>query len=87
MFGSLSLSRIQLYIAAALAITGIYFFWKHNVELGALMEYNQKQLEQSLADQEKLRKDLTVIRLKQDEIVRQNEEDKKAYDQRKNSLF
>ena len=80
MFGLLSLGRIQLYIAAALAITGIYFFWKHNVEQQALMEYNQKQLEQSIADRNKMKEDLVAINQKQEEIIRKSEEEKKAYE-------
>ena len=86
MFGLLSLGRIQLYIAAAVAITGIYFFWKHSVEQQALMEYNQRQLEQSIADQEKLKRDLVAISQKQDEIIRQNEEDRKFYEGKLNSV-
>jgi uncharacterized protein HemX len=86
MFGLLSLGRIQLYIAAAVAITGIYFFWKHNIEQQALMEYNQKQLEQSIADQEKLKKDLASISQKQEEIIKQNEEDRKTYEVKLNSV-
>lgn len=82
MFGLLSLGRIQLYVAAAMALVGIYFFWKHNVEQRALMEYNQKQLEQSIEDQKKMREALDDIGKKQAEIIRQSEEDKKAYEQR-----
>ena len=82
MFGLLSLGRIQLYVAAAVALVGIYFFWKHNVEQQALMEYNQKQLEQSIEDQKKMREALDDIGKKQAEIIRQSEEDKKAYEQR-----
>jgi len=86
MFGLLSVGRIQLYIAAAVALTGIYFFWKHNVEQQALLEYNQRQLEQSLADQQKLKQDLAAISQKQDEIIRQSEEDKKAYEGKLNTV-
>jgi hypothetical protein len=80
MFGLLSLGRIQLYVAAALAVTGIYFFWKHNIEQQVLMEYNQKQLEQSISDRNKLKQDLEAINLKQEEILRKAEEEKKAYE-------
>jgi len=82
MFGLLSLGRIQLYIAAAVAIIGIYFFWKHSIEQQALMEYNQNQLQQSIEDQRKMREALDDIGKKQAEIIKQSEEDKKVYEQK-----
>lgn len=79
MFG---LSRIQLYIAAAIALFGIYSYWKNSIEQEALMEYNQKQLEQSIEDQKRMKAALDEIQQKQADIIRQNEEDKRAYDQK-----
>ena len=86
MFGFLTLGRIQLYIAAAVILTGFYFYWKHNVEQQALMEYNQRQLEQSIADQNKLKETLSAIEQKQQEIIKQNEQDKVAYEQKLGSV-
>lgn len=84
MFGLLAFipGRIQLYIAAAIAITGIYLYWEHTIEQRALMEYNQKQLEQSLEDQRKLKENLDALAQKQNDIIKQNDEDRKAYDGR-----
>ena len=79
MFG---LSRIQLYIAAAVALSGIYYYWKSSVEQEALMEYNQKQLEQSLEDQKKMRAALDDIQQKQADIIKKTEEDKRALDEK-----
>lgn len=88
MFGLLAFipGRIQLYIAAAIAIVGIYLYWEHTIEQRALMEYNQKQLEQSLADQEKLKKNLEQLSQKQEEIIKKNEEDRKAYEDKINGV-
>jgi len=80
MFGILGIGRIQLYIAAAVAIVGIYFFWKHNVEQQALMEYNQKQLEQSLVDQKKMSEALNDLSKQQADIIKKSEEDRQAYE-------
>ena len=69
MFGLLGLgSKIQIYIAAAIAIAGIYFFWKHNIEQQALMEYNQRQLEQVVKDQQEFQQKMHEVENKQRSI-------------------
>jgi len=68
MFGLLLGGRIQLYIAGAIAIIGIYFFWKHNVEQQALMEYNQRQLEQVIQDQQRFQQKMQEVENKQKTI-------------------
>ena len=80
-------ARIQLYIAVALAFAGIYSYWKHDVEQKALLEYNQKQLEQNIEDQKKLKATLDDIQQRQNEIIKQNEEDKKAYEQKIGAVY
>jgi uncharacterized protein HemX len=65
MFALLGLGRVQLYIAAAVAVVGIYFFWKHNVEQQALMEYNQRQLEQVVKDQQAFQQKMQQVESKQ----------------------
>ena len=82
MFGFLALGRVQLYIAVAVLLTGFYFYWKHNVEQQALMEYNQKQLEQSIEDQNKIKETLVAIETNQQQIIKQSEQDKVAYEQK-----
>jgi hypothetical protein len=76
MFG---LSRIQLYIIAAIALFGAYKYWESSVEQAALMEYNQRQLEQTLADQKAFKEKMAAIEARQNEILQQNEEEKKAF--------
>lgn len=78
MFGSLGLgSKIQLYIAAAVVIIGAYFFWKHNIEQQALMEYNQRQLEQVVRDQQQFQQKMQKVEDKQrsidNDLAAQNE--------------
>ena len=68
MFALLGLGRIQLYIAAAVAVVGIYFFWKHNIEQQALMEYNQRQLEQVVKDQQAFQQKMQQVESKQRSI-------------------
>ena len=78
MLGLFSFSRIQMYIAVAIAVSGIYFYWKHQIEQQALMEYNQKQLEQIVKDQEAFANKMTEVDQKQQaietDLVKQNEE-------------
>ena len=80
MFG---LGRIQIYIIAGIfvfgALTTTYYSWRKGIEREALLEFNQKQLEQTLKDQEKLRQDLEVIGKKQQEIEAANNADKKVF--------
>lgn len=87
MFG---LERIGIYAIGALlaagVIFGIYYTWKSNIERAALLEYNQKQLEQSLKDSENLKKKLNDIEKKQGEIIKQTEEDRKAYEEKIKSV-
>ena len=87
MFG---LDRIGLYAVGALlaagVLFGIYYSWKSNIEYTALLEYNQKQLEQSLKDQEALKKKLSDIEKKQAEIIKQTEEDRRLYEEKMKSV-
>lgn len=75
MFG---LSKLQLYIAGAIALFGLYKFWEHNVEQQALMEYNQRQLEQVMQDQQKFQQKMQEVENKQrmieNDLVAQNDQ-------------
>lgn len=77
------MGRIQLYIIAGIllfgALTGIYYNWRSGIEREALMEYNQKQLEQSIKDQEILKQQLLNIDKKQKEIDAANTADKTEF--------
>jgi uncharacterized protein HemX len=87
MFG---LDKIGLYAIGALlaagVIFGIYYSWKSNIEQRALLEYNQKQLEQSLKDAENLKKKLGDIEKQQAAIIKQTEDDRKAYEEKMKSV-
>ena len=78
MFGFFLGGRIQLYIAAAVAVAGVYFYWKHNVEQQALMEYNQRQLEQVIQDQQRFQQKMQEVENKQrtieNDLATQNEQ-------------
>ena len=62
MFG---LSKLQLYIVGAIALFGLYKVWEHNVEQQALIEYNQRQLEQVIQDQQKFQQKMQAVEEKQ----------------------
>lgn len=54
MFG---LNKIALYLIIATFLSGAlgtaYYVWKKNIEHAALLEFNQKQMQQTLKDQQK----------------------------------
>jgi uncharacterized protein YoxC len=62
-------NKYAMYAMAALALVGIYFIWKHNVEQAALMEYNQKQLEQVIHDQQVFQQKMDEVQNNQKAIV------------------
>jgi Tfp pilus assembly protein PilN len=76
MFG---LTGFRLYIVVAIVLFFGYKYWENSVEQAALMEYNQRQLEQTLADQKAFKEKMAAIEAKQNEILKQNEEEKKAF--------
>lgn len=54
---------IYLFIGMMLigSVTAAYYGWKRSVEQQALMEFNQKQMEQTLRDQQEFMKKQKVI--------------------------
>ena len=83
------MGRIQLYIIGGIllfgALTGFYYHWRQGIEREALLEYNQKQLEQNIADQEAYRVKMQLIQKAQDELIKKNTEDKKVFEEKMNS--
>ena len=75
--------RLQLYIVAGIFIFGAlsagYYTWRKGIEREALLEYNQKQIEQDLKDKEALRQQLEDINAKKKEIEAENAEVKKKF--------
>lgn len=78
------MTRIYIYgiIAAVLFVTlsGVYYSWRKSIERQALLEFNQKQLEQTLADQAEFRRKMQEITEKQEEIIKKTAEDRKAFE-------
>ena len=70
----LGFSKLWLYAALAMmavgAVTGTYYIWKSSIERAALMEFNQKQLEQTLKDQEEFRRRQEALEEQQREATR-----------------
>jgi hypothetical protein len=77
------MGRIQLYIIGGIllfgALTGFYYQWRKGIEREALLEYNQKQIEQNIKDQEVMKQKLLEIGQKQVEIEAANAADKKEF--------
>lgn len=78
------MSRIYIYAIVGILVfgtlTATYYSWRKNIERQALLEYNQKQLEQNMADQAEFRRKMQEIAEKQEEIVKKNAEDRKAFE-------
>jgi hypothetical protein len=78
------MSRIYIYAIAAFvvfsALTATYYSWRKGIERQALLEYNQKQLEQNVADQAEFRRKMQEIAQKQEEIIQKNTEERKAFE-------
>jgi hypothetical protein len=52
------------------SVTGVYFAWKKNIEHQALLDFNQKQIEQSARDQEEYNRRQRELTAAQEEITR-----------------
>ena len=50
-------------------VTTAYYSWKRSIEQAALLEFNQKQIEQTIKDQEKRNKEQQDIANQQIEII------------------
>ena len=78
------MTRIYIYAIAAFvvfsALTATYYSWRKSIERQALLEFNQKQLEQTMADQAEFRRKMQEIAEKQEEIIKKNAEDRKAFE-------
>lgn len=85
MFG-FNLDKLGLYAIGALLATGVifgvYYSWKTNIERTALLEYNQKQLEQAIKDQNELKRKVQLLEGIQAAIIKQTEDDRKAYEEK-----
>ena len=78
------MTRIYIYAIIAVvvfgALTGTYYSWRKSIERQALLEFNQKQLEQTMADQAEFRRKMQEIAEKQEEILKKNDEERRAFE-------
>jgi hypothetical protein len=78
------MTRIYIYAIIAVvvfgALTGTYYSWRKSIERQALLEFNQKQLEQTIADQAEFRRKMQEIAEKQEEILKKNDEERRAFE-------
>ena len=76
--------RLQLYIFIGILVFGSltagYYSWRKGIEREALLEYNQKQLEQTVKDNEDYQRKLKEIEDNQAVIIQKNEEDKRNFE-------
>lgn len=73
---------IGKWIAIGLAAIAVYFWWESRVEHRALLDFNQKQMEQLLKDQKELDKKLTDLRQVQDQILENEKQFKQNLDKK-----
>jgi hypothetical protein len=70
----LGINKLWIYLAvgmtALIATTGAYYLWKSSVEQRAFMEFNMRQLEQSIKDQEEYRRRQEALEEQQREAAR-----------------
>lgn len=82
------MTRIYIYAIVAFVVIGTltatYYSWKKSIEQQALLEFNQKQLEQTMADQAEFRRRMQEITDKQEEIIKKTNEDRKAFEDKIN---
>jgi hypothetical protein len=62
------------------ALTAGYYGWRSSIEREALMEYNQKQIEQAIKDQQEFKAKMEAIQASQEEIIKKNKAEKDAFD-------
>ena len=83
------MNRLAIIIIGSIillgTLSGIYYSWRKGIEREALLEYNQRQIEQNIKDQEELRKKMEAVNAKQEELIKKNEEDKKDFDSKINN--
>lgn len=76
--------RLQIIIVGSILLigilSGIYYSWRSSVVREALLEYNQKQLEQTIKDQEEFRAKMQAIEKSQEQILAENDKSKKVFD-------
>ena len=79
MFNRIIIFTVIVFISFG-TLSGIYYSWRKGVEREALLEFNQKQLEQTVKDNEDYQRQLKEIQDNQEAIIQRNEEDKRNFE-------
>lgn len=81
--------RLQVIIVGGIILfgllTGLYYNWRKGIEREALLEYNQKQIEQYQKDQEEFKAKMKKIEDDQIALIAKNNEDKKIFESKMNA--
>lgn len=64
------ISYVGIGLIASIILGGAYLGWKKQIELQALTEYNQKQLEQTIKDQQVFSEKMSAIENSQKDIIK-----------------
>ena len=67
--GKNPLNYIFIVLFGLSFLFGAYKLWEHNIKQQALLEFNQKQLEQVIKDQQKFNDILTNLNTKQQDVL------------------
>lgn len=86
----LGINKLWLYLAVGVITVGLglggYYLWKSSIEQKALLEYNIKQLEQTVRDQEEFRRRQAALEDQQRQAARALEEQNRALTGRVQSI-
>lgn len=86
MFSFFGLDKLALYIFIGIALAGAagttYFVWKRNIEHQALVEFNQRQMEQAEKDRQDFEHRQAIIATQQAAIAAQLESQNQALSRR-----
>jgi curved DNA-binding protein CbpA len=82
--------RLQVIIVGGIILfgllSGLYYSWRKGIEREALLEYNQKQIEQNIADQKAMKEKLEAMDKIQTEIKAQNQAATKEFKDKMNNI-
>jgi septal ring factor EnvC (AmiA/AmiB activator) len=80
------IARIQFYIFIIALLGGALTYWKHDIQQKALLEYNQKQLEQAAKDREEFQQKMSEIQDKQRTVEEDLANQNSAVSQKLNTI-
>lgn len=90
MFGLLGGSKIVVYLIFGMIVFGsimtTYYVWKQGIKREALLEYNQRQLEQTLKDKEELLKTQEDLNRAREQTLRELEKENEKLSEQLDSI-